>query len=206
MPRRAEGVVCPIPNLSFTSSYAERDPKIIFPFVAFDVEESVRLFPAAVPPTALCPPDTPVERFAVIVPEELVSPVEKVSADCAPISESTSAAVRFRRTFPPVIVTKSPVAFDTPERVIFPEEVIPVAPVIAPAEEISMFVVSSAKVPDPPPILTSAFDVPVFIFVAKFELLFMETVAPLVVSPVEVRSPAMVRAPLEVILFELEKN
>ena len=43
------GDVVPIPNLLFTSSYAEV-PNIILPFVALLVDESVRLFPLAVPP------------------------------------------------------------------------------------------------------------------------------------------------------------
>ena len=53
-------------------------PKSIFPLVAFDVEDSVRLFPLEVPPTTDCPPLTPVDKLEVIVPTILVKPVEKV--------------------------------------------------------------------------------------------------------------------------------
>ena len=73
-----------------------------------------------------------------------------------------------RVPFPPEVYTAPLVVRD--ENWIVPEETRPVAPEITPAFEISIFVVSRANVPDPPPIETSAFDVPVFIFVAKLEL------------------------------------
>jgi hypothetical protein len=83
------GLFVPIPNLLFTSSYAEV-PKRILPFVACDVDCSVRFSPDAVPPIAVCHPDTPVERLFVIVLVVRVRPVEKVRAD----SFASNAACR----------------------------------------------------------------------------------------------------------------
>ena len=53
----------------------------------------------------------------------------------------------------------------SPEKLIVPDEVRPVNPDAAPAELISQLVVSTAAVPDPPPIVTSPVDVPELIFV-----------------------------------------
>jgi hypothetical protein len=69
-----------MPSLLLTSSYADVHI-IIFPFVALDVEESVKLFPLAVPPITDCPQETPVDKFEVIVLVARVKPVEKVNVD-----------------------------------------------------------------------------------------------------------------------------
>ena len=71
-----------------------------------------------------------------------------------------------------------------------PEEVIPVAPVIAPAEEMSMLVVSRAKVPLPPPMETRVFAVPVLMLVAELVFTLM------LVAPVRVRPPVPCKSPV----------
>ena len=84
----------------------------------------------------------------------------------------------FRATVP-VPVEKVPV----PDWAKLPEAMLmPVAPVIAPAEEISMLVVSRAKVPAPPPIETKVLAVPVLMLVVELVFKLM-LVVPVKVSP-----------------------
>ncbi len=70
--------------------------------------------------------------------------------------EPETVVAPFRLTAPvPVLNVPAPLCRKLPEVI---EK--PVTPEIAPAEDISMLVVSRAKVPDPPPIDTSALLVP----------------------------------------------
>ena len=75
----------------------------------------------------------------------------------------------------PVVVTL--VWLNVPDAWVYP-----VTPDIAPAEEMSMLVVSKAKVPDPPPIDTKVLEVPVLIEVVKLAELLM-VVMPVKLSP-----------------------
>jgi hypothetical protein len=68
-----------------------------------------------------------------------------------------------------------------------PELVMPVAPVITPAVEISNAVESMATVFDPPPIETAPFEVPVPTLIAKLEET-LRSIAP----PEEVMAPVFV--------------
>ncbi len=70
------GEVVPTPRRPVASSYADALPKMILPLVAFDVDESVKLSPLAVPPITDWPPAFPVERSTLnVLPGLNVSPV-----------------------------------------------------------------------------------------------------------------------------------
>ena len=85
-------------------------------------------------------------------------------------AELTTSTLPFRVTVPlPVLKVPAPAWEKLPEA-----RARPVAPLMAPALLISMLVVSRAKVPAPPPMLTKVLDVPVPMLVALLELLLME--------------------------------
>ena len=91
----------------------------------------------------------------------------------------------FKDTVPvPVLKVPVPVWTKLPEAIL-----IPVAPVIAPPEEMSRFVVSKAKVPEPPPILTRVLAVPVLIEVVELVLLLILVVPVMVNPPVPCNKP-----------------
>jgi hypothetical protein len=91
----------------------------------------------------------------------------------------TTSTLPFRVTVPlPVLKVPAPAWEKLPEA-----RARPVAPEIAPALEISMLVVSRAKVPEPPPILTRVLLVPVLMLVTLLVEALME------VAPVRVKPP-----------------
>jgi hypothetical protein len=133
--------------------------------------------------------------FVVKVCEPITVPLMNV-----PTPALEMRVVPFRVRLPAVIATLPAVAVMSPVA-----EVIPVAFVIAPALEISMFVVSNAKVPLPPPILTNALEVPVLMLVAKLEEVLIEVIAPEIVAPaVPVNNPSAEIAPIPVITPAVE--
>ena len=77
----------------------------------------------------------------------------------------------------------APSAFKVEVVEIAPSEVIAPTPVIAPAVVMSQSDESMATVFALPPIVTAPVDVPVAILTAKFEEVFKETAAPVMVSP-----------------------
>lgn len=95
-----------------------------------------------------------------------------------------------------------------------PAVVIPVAPDITPALEISMLVVCKLKVPDPPPMVTRELEVPVLILVAllALTLILVTPVRPMLVPEVTAMAPALalpkvivpVEVPVLIVVLKLE--
>ena len=97
-----------------------------------------------------------------------------------------------------------------------PAVVMPVAPLMTPALEISMLVVCKLKVPDPPPMVTRALEVPVLILVALLAdtLILVTPVRPMLVPEVTAMAPALalptvtvpLLVPVLIVVLKLEES
>jgi len=189
-------VTAPAPALVFVKVRLAR----FAPVVVKEESARVKMFPDAVvevidvvpKPVKAIDPDVPVRLNAPVV---RVRPLLAVKADEKdPVEENVAAPVTARveesvtaplRLIAPVPVEKVPV----PDIAKFPEDwVYPVIPESAPADETSKLVESITSGAEPPPIVTVPVEVPVLIFVAKFEEALMDAIPPEVVKvPVLVR-------------------
>ena len=180
--------------------------------VAPSIVHPVAPDPPAIAIVAADAPLGPILKVAALPPKvRLVGEAKAVNV-ASPLTEVVNVGLVLITTLPdPVIAfetrfllpsVKTAWEAESPAKLIVPEEERPVNPEATPAEETSQFEVLIASVPEPPPIATRLFDVPVFIFVGwLFETLRFIPPAPdravkvPVVFPSE-RAPVLVDVPI----------